>query len=70
MAETAASLLSSGVLQPGMTAEELVKLIGPPLRTSPSTSDEKGSEQYVYSDDKGWFIFVYVTDGKVTSINH
>ncbi len=28
------------------------------------------SEQYFYSDDKGWFIFVYVTNGKVTSINH
>lgn len=68
--EDIVALLNSGGLQPGMTEEELVKRVGPPLKKSKETEKLGPGEQFVYPDGSGWFVFVYVADGKVTAVRH
>ena len=68
--ETIVTLLNSGALQPGMTVDDLVQRVGQPLKKSKETEKLGPGEQYVYPDGSGWFIFVYVADGKVTAVRH
>jgi len=68
--ESIVALYNSGSLQPGMAIDDLVQRVGPPLKKSKETEKLGPGEQYVYPDGAGWFVFIYVADGKVTAIRH